>query len=643
MYLPAGALTLAEIPYPGWVFYGWQINNTLITSALSSYTLTGPTTFTALFSIAKRVNFMTSPPGFSVLVDRTLSQTPLTPASNGATCNPTTSQLGPSAPAGYPALCIGSFDFLPGSTHTVGATTPQTDSTNNYWVFEGYTNGLGQNSNYVADSATNIAVTLTATFVPGVKVTLITSQPGLSLTVDGRSNWQGYNFVWGQGETHTISAPATQVDANGRTWTFVSWSNGGPATQTLVVPTTTNNLPLTATFVEQPQVTINSVPSGMQFTVDGTVCATPCVVSRATGYAMQVVAPSVVNSSSVSRVNFTSWSDGSTAATRTITFNQNTQAFTASYQSEWAVIATASPAGSINFTYSPATTDGFFVNGTQVTVTAVPATGYKFLKFTGDLTGTYPTGYLTMTGPHAFVAYAQSVPAVAPSGVVSAAGVTPGGNMAPGSIISIYGQNLAPSLQVGSTNPLPQTLANVTVTIGNYILPLLFVSPTQINAQLPVELVDGNYTININQTGQQTVTAPITVARDAPGVFTQANTQQLPLLLALHQDGTLVTFSSPALHGETISIYGTGFGPYTSTVVDGFLVPASPTNSLSDAVTLNVGALAKTPTFAGAAPGMVGMTLLQLQITNDMPTGTTVNLTATVNNVASATVVLPLQ
>jgi uncharacterized protein (TIGR03437 family) len=97
------------------------------------------------------------------------------------------------------------------------------------------------------------------------------------------------------------------------------------------------------------------------------------------------------------------------------------------------------------------------------------------------------------------------------------------------------------------------------------------------------------------------------------------------------------------LHGETISIYGTGFGPYTSTVVDGFLVPASPTNSLSDAVTLNVGALAKTPTFAGAAPGMVGMTLLQLQITNDMPTGTTVNLTATVNNVASATVVLPLQ
>jgi uncharacterized protein (TIGR03437 family) len=645
VFLGSGTVPLVEFPYPGWVFYGWSINNTFIPGQVSSYNLTGPATFTPLFSIAKRVHFMTNPVGLQVLVDRSLVQTPQYPSANGATCapNPPSNQLPPSAPPGFPALCMGDFDFLPGSPHTIGANTPQTDQVGNYWVFEGFTNGIGQNGTYVPDNATNVAATVTASFVPGVKVTLTTSQPGLQLTVDGRTNWQGYNFVWGQGETHTISAPATQVDSQGRTWTFVSWSNGGAATQTLTIPTNTTNFALMATFSEQPQVTINSVPQGLQFTVDGSPCATPCVVNRAPGYSMQVIAPSAIPSSSVSRINFTSWSDGSTSATRTVVFGQGTQAFSASYQSEWAIVATASPVGSATFNYSPATPDGFFVNGTQVTVTVIPANGFKFVKWSGDFSGTYTTGYLTMTGPHAITAYTAAVPFIAPAGIMSAAGATPDGTMAPGSVISIYGQSLAPGLQVATTNPLPQTLGNVTVTIGSYILPLLFVSPAQINAQLPSELVAGSYTLLVQQTGQADVSGQLTVSRDAPGVFTQTNAQQLPLVLALHQDGTMVTFDSPAIHGETISLYGTGFGPYTTTIVDGFFVPATPPNSVADSVMLNVGALTETPVFAGAAPGMVGMTLVQLKITDDIPSGTTVNLVVTVNSKPSTTVVLPLQ
>ncbi len=235
-YMGLASIPLTAVPYPGWVFYGWQINGSMVVQSISSFQLKGAATITPLFSIAKRVHFMTNPPGLMVLVDRTQSATPLLPSQNGATCTPAYTQQGPVPPAGFPALCAGDFDFLPNSTHSIGANTPQQDQVGNYWVFEGYTNGTGQNGTYTADIATNTATTLTATFVPGVKVTLITSQPGLALTVDGRSNWQGYTFVWGQGETHTISAPASQVDAQGRTWTFVSWSNGGAATQTLDGP-----------------------------------------------------------------------------------------------------------------------------------------------------------------------------------------------------------------------------------------------------------------------------------------------------------------------------------------------------------------------------------------------------------------------
>ena len=642
-FLAAGPIPLLAYPYPGWVFYGWQINNNFTLATTNTYTLTGPATITPLFSIAKRIHMMTNPPGLTVLLDRTLSQTPLTPSPNGATCPATSTQLSGLAPPGFAQLCTGDFDLLPGSVHTLGANTPQQDQVGNYWVFEGYTNGVGQNGSYTVDNQTQVATTLTASFVPGVKVTLITSQPGLQLIVDGRSNWQGYNFVWGQGETHTVTAPATQVDSQGRTWSFVNWSNGGPATQTLTMPTTTTNMALTAYFSVEPQVTINSSPAGMQFLVDGNTCATPCVVSRASGATMQVAVPASVSSSSVSRLDLTSWNDGSTATTRTINFNQNSQTFLVSYHSSWALVATANPAASATFTYSPATPDGFFPDGTQVTVTVVPANGFKFVKWGGDFSGNFTTGYLSMTAPHSITAYQQAVPYIAPAGIMSAAGATPDGTMAPGSVISIYGNSLAPALQIGSTNPLPQTLGNVTVTIGNYILPLLFVSPAQINAQLPSELVDGSYTLLVHQTGQPDVTGTLTVSRDAPGMFTQSNSLNQPLVLALHADGTLVTFASPAIHGEQISIYGTGFGPYVTTTVDGFFVPATPPVYVSDAVVLTVGAIAKTPDFAGAAPGLVGMTLVKMTISDDLPTATTVNLSVMVGAKPSTTLVLPLQ
>ncbi len=643
-FAPAGPLTLAEFPFPGWAFYGWQINGGYQLSPNYTYNLTGPTTLLPLFSVAKRVHFLTNPPGFQVIVDGAPNGTPLAPNGDGATCNSSTSySISQSAPPGYPILCLGDFDFLPGSAHKIGANTPQMDRYNNYWVFQGFDNGMGENSVYTADMVTNASATITAIFTQGVKVALISSQPGLKFIVDGRSNWPSYTFVWGQGESHTISVPSTQVDARGRTWNFVSWSNGGPQTQTLVVPAGVSAIPLTATFAEQPLVSINTVPQGIQITANGTPCTTPCNLSQPSGTTIQVTVPATVSSSATSRVSFTGWADGSTSTSRTISFAGNAVALQANYQQQWAITSAAVPAGTATFSYNPPSPDGFFNDGTPVTITVTPANGYKFVKWGGDLTGTYATGYLTFSSPHSIVAYTQAVPFIAPAGIVSAAGATPDGTVAPGSVITIYGNNLAPTLQVGSTNPLPQSLGEITVTIGNYLLPLLFVSPTQINAQLPVELVDGNYNLLVHQTGMPDVSGTLTVSRDAPGMFTQSAPQNVPLVLALHQDGTLVTFDSPAIRGETISMYGTGFGPYVQTTIDGFFVPATPQNSVADPVTLTVGAVTKTPDFAGAAPGTVGLTLIQMKITDDLPTATSVNLQVQVGAKQSTAVVLPLQ
>ena len=83
----------------------------------------------------------------------------------------------------------------------------------------------------------------------------------------------------------------------------------------------------------------------------------------------------------------------------------------------------------------------------------------------------------------------------------------------------MFGSELAPYLELGPTNPLTQALAGVSLTVGNRILPLMFVSPEQINAQLPRDLDPGEYTLRVIRVGQAPIDGKFTVAAGAPGLF----------------------------------------------------------------------------------------------------------------------------
>ena len=118
------------------------------------------------------------------------------------------------------------------------------------------------------------------------------------------------------------------------------------------------------------------------------------------------------------------------------------------------------------------------------------------------------------------------------------------------------------------------------------------------------------------------------------------NSQQYAV--ALHADGSTVTTNSPAIAGETISLLGTGFGPYSGTIIDGFFPPA-PAPALADAVSISVGGQNLTPAWSGAAPGYTGMVSTSFQVPTGLGSGVAVPLTVTVNGVASNTVMLPVQ
>ena len=327
-----------------------------------------------------------------------------------------------------------------------------------------------------------------------------------------------------------------------------------------------------------------------------------------------------------------------------VTFNQDTLTLTANYQTSYQITAVSNPAaGAAAFKMLPASPDGFYANNTSVQITEVPNGGYKFIKWEGDLSGSFASGTLLMTSPHTVQADMQSVPFIPPAGIESSTGPTPDGTVAPGSIIAIYGTGLAPAFQLGPSSPLSQAIGNVTVTVGNFILPLVFVSPNQISAQVPWELTPGTYTLAVHQTGLADVPGTFTVSRDAPGVFTQANAQNLPLAVALHQDGTVVNLQSPVIQGEQITVYGTGFGPYDQSAVDGFPTDPNKTFTVTDPVAVTLGSMAVQPDWAGSEPGMVGVAVVKMTIGPGTPTGTNANLIISVGSKPSTQVVLPMQ
>jgi uncharacterized protein (TIGR03437 family) len=651
MFLTAGPHRLNAFPFPGFVFTGWSWNGQQRDAYLTEIDVQGSVQIIPQFMPAKRVRFSSNPGGLKIIVDGTVIQLPPGPPRDqlpqgnlDAFCLPDYTRLPPNPPLGLTPMCTGDFDFLPGSPHRIGAPQSQRDDTGLWWVFAGFSNGLKQNEIYIPDQRVSTPDLITANFVAGVPATFLTSPAGLKLDIDGRQNWPNYNFIWGAGETHSVSAPAMQTDSRGRKYQFAGWSNKGAASQEITVPNDRYaGITLTATYQILGQVQITTTPLGLKITVDGSECTTPCTFDRESGAQLQAAVPRTVPTSALARYEFEAWTNGQTTPAIGVTFNTDVQVLRASFRSAYLLTANSDPAGQVTFNFSPNSADGFFTEGTQVTVNAAPKGGYRFRRWDGDLNGTFSTGYLNMTSPRTIIARLDRVPFIPPAGVKNAAGETPGGTVAPGSIIAVYGENLASALEVGRVNPLAQTLGNVTVTVGERLLPLLFVSPKQINAQVLSDLPDGQYVLKVKQVGQPDVTAEFTVRRNSPGLFTQSTESGAPLALALHEDGTLITPESPARRRETVSLFGTGFGPYEPRVIDGFIVPSDALYRLADSLTVVSGELSLEPQWTGAAPGMVGTAVVKLKIGDEVPGGSTLDVSVAINGVQSNSVQLPVE
>jgi uncharacterized protein (TIGR03437 family) len=616
VYVAAGtAVVLQAFPNPGYVFLGWQPGaNQVIMGFQNTVTVTGPMSVNPRFQVARKVTLTTDPPELTLLADRGAVPTPAT------------------------------MDWAIDSVHTVGANSPQQDRFGKTWAFQSWSDGGELNHAYTVASS-SMPTGLSAKFIPAAGVSILTLPVGLKIKVDGQYNvLNPYYFAWGIGEQHHLEAPPQQTDAQGRVWQFSSWSNGGKATQDIIVPagSDANGLHFTATYTPLTRLTVNSSLAGLIVKLDGVACTTPCETQRDPGTQVRVSAPASVSQGDGARADFDGWPGGSavTAGDLVVTLGDAAVTSNANYHFLNRLSAASDPVNGAVWNVLPASSDGFYLANSSVAVSLTAQPGYKFRRWDGDLSGTIPSGVVTMSVPRAVKALFDSIPYIAPSGVSNAAGTTPQPGVAPGGIVSIFGVNLATETLIAPDGMLPQTLGGLTVRVGDRLLPLFFVSPQQINAQVPDDLATGTQVMTISPAGAPEVRAPFIVVRNAPGLFPVVVGGQA-MAMAMHEDGSPVTADAPARSGELLTVYGTGFGPAERTRPEGFPIPESPSYAMLDGVTVQVGEVALTAEKAFAVVGRCGIDEVQFRLDGSV-TGT-VTLRITVNGADSNTLLLPVQ
>jgi uncharacterized protein (TIGR03437 family) len=225
-------------------------------------------------------------------------------------------------------------------------------------------------------------------------------------------------------------------------------------------------------------------------------------------------------------------------------------------------------------------------------------------------------------------------PAPAINAVISAAdGST---SVAPGELVSIYGQNMSSlNLAAGST-PLTTSLGNSCIVVSGSPMPLLYVSPQQINAQLPFSAV-GNTALTIHSPNGTSANYNLTIQPAAPSVFVTGSVMpgSNVALVVRDDNGQLVTPTNPLHPKDVITIFLTGMGQTSPAVAAGQVSPLKPLASalITPAVTLGTSNL--TVGYAGLAPGEIGVYQINATVPSGVATGLSVPLT--INQGGSAT------
>jgi uncharacterized protein (TIGR03437 family) len=213
--------------------------------------------------------------------------------------------------------------------------------------------------------------------------------------------------------------------------------------------------------------------------------------------------------------------------------------------------------------------------------------------------------------------------------------------VAVGSLTSIFGSGLAGTLASTDSAVLSTTLSDVdSVTINGQAVPLVVVSDSQINAQVPWETVPGQVNIAVNRRSGSSSAFTAQVTTFAPALMS-LNLGRLQAL-ATNSDATLAApanaipglVSHPAKAGGTITLLATGLGP-VSQATTGRTSPDGSAQTTALPVVL-IGGIQANVISAGLSQQYVGVYQVQVVVPDNVPTGSGVPVQIQAGGVTSS-------
>ena len=232
----------------------------------------------------------------------------------------------------------------------------------------------------------------------------------------------------------------------------------------------------------------------------------------------------------------------------------------------------------------------------------------------------------------------STAPKINSSGVVSDSAFGGFPAVAPGSWIEIHGSNLATHARDWTVADFhgaqaPTSLDGTAVTIGGQAAFISYISPTQINAQVPSGVALGPQTIRVTTAAGASDPQTIAVNQIQPGLLAPASLKvgDKQYTEAIFSDGTTLALPAVAMSGamqgsapartprpgETIVLYGVGFGTVTPDPGAGNIVAND--NSLILPFQVFFGGMPATVSYAGLAPGMIGLYQFNVVVPDTTP------------------------
>jgi mannan endo-1,4-beta-mannosidase len=221
-------------------------------------------------------------------------------------------------------------------------------------------------------------------------------------------------------------------------------------------------------------------------------------------------------------------------------------------------------------------------------------------------------------------------------GALNGASFAVGAPLPEGGIASLFGSNLASAASYASAIPLPNSLEDVSVTVNGIPAPLFFISPLQINVQIPWNALStssgtGNIVVTTGSGISQAFSAPI--AATAPALLTtQSGTGQA---IAINPDGSIADPTHPAKPGEILVLLANGLGPVTPPISDGTAPGAAMRNTVTTP-TILIGGIPATVSFSGLSPQFVALNQINVQIPAGVTPGNTVPIQIKIGSVTTS-------